>query len=455
MSGSAILAIGVWKGTITNGAFTSTQRILTPTDDPAAQNIRTSLSPVTTTVTYSLPAFTLASNERLYIDVWRKQVSAINSQTASARQVNLIVNDAVSRIVHPVADDAAPVNSFQVANPTGGVYFNSPGGSSGTLFYRGSAAGSFRLQDFATDTGSGVTQVNYPAVTTAGWTHPVETVTTGPSYQSSTYSWTAGATASPGAQSIAAQDVASNSSDRHGHDHERHDGADCAVDRADLAARRTTRRPSVGLTLTDGTDSGSGRRSRVTDHPAGRDHARQRRLRHVPGDVGNRRLQPRHDGDERQVLSLPAARVRPRREPVDVERVGYGEGRPATAHPAVARLLRASRTPPRRARPSTTRAEGAAASPSRRAARPTPSRASRATSSRRRPRGPSPAPALRVSTRGRPPPRLPAPSASTPPTRRATAAPTRRSRRRRTRVHPRRPTTAPRSVPAGSRRARR
>ena len=157
VSGSAILAIGVWKGTISNRECSrSTQTILTPTDDPAAQNIRTSLSPVTTTVTYSLPAFTLASNERLYVDVWRKQVSGINSRTASARQVNLIVNDGVSRIVHPVADDAAPVNSFQVANTTGGVYFNSPGGSSGTLYYRGSAAGSFRLQDLATDAGSGV-----------------------------------------------------------------------------------------------------------------------------------------------------------------------------------------------------------------------------------------------------------------------------------------------------------
>jgi len=50
-SGSAILAIGVWKGTISGtGTFKPTQTILTPTDDPAAQNIRTSLSAVTTTV---------------------------------------------------------------------------------------------------------------------------------------------------------------------------------------------------------------------------------------------------------------------------------------------------------------------------------------------------------------------------------------------------------------------
>ena len=181
VTGSAVLSIGLWKGTISGkGAFRSTQTILTPTDDPAGQNIRSSLSPVTTTVTYSLPAFSLASNERLYVEIWRKQVGGINSATAANRQVNLIVNDGGSRIVHPAADDTAPVNAFQAANTTGGVFFNTPGGSSGTLYYRGSAAGSFGLQDFATDTGSGVAQVTYPAVAKSGWVHAAETVTTAP-----------------------------------------------------------------------------------------------------------------------------------------------------------------------------------------------------------------------------------------------------------------------------------
>ena len=257
VTGSAVLSIGLWKGTISGKAFRSTQTILTPTDDPAAQNIRTSLSAVTTTVTYSLPAFNLASNERLYVDIWRKQVSGINSATAADRQVNLIVNDGGSRIVHPAADDTVPVHAFQAVNSTGGVYFTAPGGSSGTVYYRGSAAGSFKLQDLATDSGSGVAQVTYPAVTKAGWTHAAETVTSAPSYQSSTYSWTAGATSSPGAQAIVAQDLASNSST--GTITITNDTTAPTTSSVALTsppAWYTT--PSVALTPTDGTDAGSG-----------------------------------------------------------------------------------------------------------------------------------------------------------------------------------------------------
>src|SRR5204863_2422696 len=209
--GAATLAIGVWKGTLANTAFKATQTLLTPTDDPAAQNRRASLGETTTTVNYSLPALGLASNQRLYVEIWRKQVAGIDSSTAADRQVNLVVNDGASLVAHPAADDTLPVNSFQAVNATGGVYFTNPGGSSGTVYYRGSAAGSFRLQDAATDTGSGVAQVTYPAVTKSGWTHAAETVTSAPSYQSSTYSWTAGATASPGGQAIIAQDRAGNS----------------------------------------------------------------------------------------------------------------------------------------------------------------------------------------------------------------------------------------------------
>jgi len=200
--GTAVLAIGMWKGTIkNNGTFQSTQTILAPTDDPAAQNIRTAVGTVTTTVTYpSIPAFSLASGERLYVEIWRKQVAGITSSTAADRQVNLIVNDGVSRIVHPAADDTTPSNAFSVVNASGGIYFTAPGGATGTVYYRGSAAGSFKLQDAATDSGSGVQQVVYPAVAKTGWTHAAETVTTGPAYQSATYSWTAGATSSPGAR---------------------------------------------------------------------------------------------------------------------------------------------------------------------------------------------------------------------------------------------------------------
>ena len=256
--GAATLAIGVWKGTLANTAFKATQTLLTPTDDPAAQNIRASLGETTTTVNYSLPTFGLASNERLYVEIWRKQAAGIDSSASADRQVNLVVNDGASLVAHPAADDTLPVNSFQALNTTGAVYFTNPGGSSATVYYRGAGAGSFRLQDAATDTGSGVAQVTYPAVTKSGWTHAAETVTSAPSYQSSTYSWTAGATASPGGQAIIAQDRAGNSTT----------GSPVTITN-DTTAPTTpslalTSPPAwyataaVALTPTDGTDGGSG-----------------------------------------------------------------------------------------------------------------------------------------------------------------------------------------------------
>ena len=212
VAGTARLAVGMWTGTINNhGAFKAKQTIFAPTDDPAGQNIRSATSR-TTTVAFSVPAFSLASTDRLYVEIWRKQVGGINSTSTSDREVDLVVNDGGSQIAHPPTDDTPPANAFSVANPTGGVYFTNPGGATGTLYYRGSAVGSFQLQDAATDSGSGVKQVGYPAVTAAGWIHSANTVTTGPTYPSSKYSWSAGSTSSPGAQAIAAQDNALNSS---------------------------------------------------------------------------------------------------------------------------------------------------------------------------------------------------------------------------------------------------
>ncbi len=260
-AGTAVLAVGVWKGTISAKTFHATQTILAPTPDPASQNIRSAVGTRTTTVTYSLPAFSLGASERLYIDVWRRQLTGIGSTTASARQVILVVNDGTSRIVHPPAADAdvtPPAHAFGLATSTGGVYLTSPGGATGTVYYRGSAAGSFSLTDTATDAGSGVSSVTYPRVATSRWTHAAETVTTAPAYTSSTYSWTAGATTSPGAQAIVAKDVAGNATT----------GSPLTITNDTTAPTKPslalTSPPafytalSVALTPTDGTDAGSG-----------------------------------------------------------------------------------------------------------------------------------------------------------------------------------------------------
>jgi hypothetical protein len=112
---------------------------------------------------------------------------------------------ASKEVVHPAADSTAPAHAFSVTGLSGKTAFKS---GTSTLYYLGSSAGSFKISDTLTDSGSGPLQVTYPLVSTGGWTHPAETVTSAPAFTSSTYSWTAGSTTSPGAQAIVGEDKA-------------------------------------------------------------------------------------------------------------------------------------------------------------------------------------------------------------------------------------------------------
>ena len=190
--GTAVMTVGVWKGTVSGGVFTPTGTILTPTDDPAAQNIRPNVSTNTFTVSYSLPKIALAAGETLFVDYWRHQTGGINATQAPRRQLDFYVNDGVARITHPAADDAGPTHSVSLTpSPTGAHY------AGGRLYYKSDAAGSFAFRDALTDsagTGTaalGVLDLDYPAIATTGSTHDIDSVTTSPNYQSSSYSWTA------------------------------------------------------------------------------------------------------------------------------------------------------------------------------------------------------------------------------------------------------------------------
>jgi len=181
VAGTAILAVGLWQTPLTGPAVA----VLPVTDDPAAQNLRTQLTPKTTTVSFNLPKFSVGATETLYVELWRRQTVGINSTNAANRQLTLEVESGITQITHPAADDTAPIPALTITAPNGAYMTGT------TVYYRGAAAGSFAFRNAITDgSGSGAFQSIYPAIATAGWTHGAENVTTAPSFQSSTYSWT-------------------------------------------------------------------------------------------------------------------------------------------------------------------------------------------------------------------------------------------------------------------------
>jgi hypothetical protein len=83
------------------------------------------------------------------------------------------------------------------------------------IYYKSNVAGSFTLNAAVTDSQTGPASSTFPVLTTTGWTHAAETVSTGTgsvptiSYPSSTFSWTANPTR-PGTYTVTARDVAGN-----------------------------------------------------------------------------------------------------------------------------------------------------------------------------------------------------------------------------------------------------
>lgn len=106
------------------------------------------------------------------------------------------------------SDATAPVNAISRVSVSGNSIKNGD-----TVFYRGAAAGSFRLSNAVTDTGSRpASSATEPlSGTTAGWSHSPSSVSTpaGGPFQSAPFSWAAGTTAEP-AVGVTGTDVAGN-----------------------------------------------------------------------------------------------------------------------------------------------------------------------------------------------------------------------------------------------------
>ena len=202
-------------------------------------------------------------------------------------------------------DATAPTNTFSLTSATGAFK------SGATVYYKGNAAGSFKLHDVVADASSGPASATFGALSAAGFTtHSSETISTpaGGPYDSTAIAWTSSG-ASP---TIAAHgtDAAGNSS------------ADTTFSLVPDSANPTSGSISVPPYADervghDHLDQLQRRRLRhrlERAHPLERPGADRRRL---PGERLHRldrRDEPRHDRRERPVLRLHAHRHRQRRQ---------------------------------------------------------------------------------------------------------------------------------------------
>jgi hypothetical protein len=150
-------------------------------------------------------------------------------------------------------DVTAPTNSLGLSAVTGGAFL---GGS--TVYYRGSAAGSLRLSNAVADAGSGPASSSTATLggTATGWTHTPSTVSspTGGPYVSDPFSWTAGTTSSP-TESVTGRDVAGNTAvSALTFTNDSTPPTPGTIGYADGPASS----PSVSITFTSGSDTGSG-----------------------------------------------------------------------------------------------------------------------------------------------------------------------------------------------------
>jgi hypothetical protein len=149
-------------------------------------------------------------------------------------------------------DSAAATHALAVTAVSGGSYLD---GSTSTVYYDGAHAGSFTVSD-TVNGGTGPFQVTYPSIGAGGWAHAAETLSGGGAVTSSPYTWAAGSTTPPAQQTIIAVDSALQTSQTtltFVNDTTGPTGVGVS-----LSGGPNFSTASVPLTLTAGTDAGSG-----------------------------------------------------------------------------------------------------------------------------------------------------------------------------------------------------
>ena len=167
---------------------------------PAGAGVWTTIGAADTTSPYSVNWDTTAVSDGLY-DLRVVTTDNVGNSFTSALVTNVRV------------DNTLPTNvlSLQSVAPAGSAFLNGT-----TVYYRGTAAGNFQLQNAVSDAGSGPASSVFPALggTVGSWTHTTQTVNApagGPYVTTNNFAHNAGEANSP-TESVTSTDVVGNTS---------------------------------------------------------------------------------------------------------------------------------------------------------------------------------------------------------------------------------------------------
>ncbi|MDQ1483407.1 MAG: hypothetical protein QOF35_1483, partial [Actinomycetota bacterium] len=194
VSGNAV-TLSWAPSTLSNGAVVD--GYIVKRYDVATVTLQTILSACTGTVTTTTCIENAPAGQWLYsvTPVFSTNWTGLESAKSSTATV-------------AAGETTPPVNAVSLSVVSGNA-----AKSGNTIFYRGSVAGSFKLSNALTDSGTGPASslTSTLSGTTAGWSHTPSTVATpsGGPYLSNPFSWTAGTTSAP-SEVVTGDDVAGN-----------------------------------------------------------------------------------------------------------------------------------------------------------------------------------------------------------------------------------------------------
>jgi VCBS repeat-containing protein len=120
-------------------------------------------------------------------------------------------SDEVAAAFAPIVDATAPTSSLSFTEGTnpGGQYELSTGSHAWSYYYNPASTGTFTMTDAASDAGSGIDQVEFPGLSSTGFTGTGVVLSASP-YTSNAYTWTSSNTTAPSNQTVNVFDTVGN-----------------------------------------------------------------------------------------------------------------------------------------------------------------------------------------------------------------------------------------------------